>query len=165
LSQREHLIKQHGLLRHPEGGFYKEVHRAESRVRIVGGAYDRSAYTSIFYLLSGDDFSAWHRIRSDETWFFHSGCDLAIYSFSKTGQLQKQRLGTDSGCVQYTIAAGTWFAAQPEAYTSFSFVSCVVAPGFEFEDFELASRQYLLDQFGHCAEHREKIEALTRVAV
>ena len=147
---------------HPEGGFYAEVHRAKQRVQAGSATPERSAYTSIHYLLAGHDFSAWHRIQSDETWFFQSGCDLVNYSFAENGQLQAQRLGIESGCFQLTIAARTWFAAQPAQAHSCSFVSCVVAPGFEFEDFELASRQLLLKEFGHSPEHRAKIEEFTR---
>jgi len=162
LSEQQRLIEQHGLVLHPEGGFYAEVHRAEQRVQVGSAMPERSAYTSIHYLLAGNDFSAWHRIQSDETWFFHSGCDLVIYRFAENGQLQTQRLGVESGCFQLTIAARTWFAAQPAQAESCSFVSCVVAPGFEFEDFELASRHLLLEEFGHSPEHRAKIEAFTR---
>ena len=162
MSEQQRLIERHGLVPHPEGGFYAEVHRAKQRVQAGSATPERSAYTSIHYLLAGHDFSAWHRIQSDETWFFHSGCDLVIYSFAENGQLQAQRLGIESGCFQLTIAARTWFAAQPAQAQSCSFVSCVVAPGFEFEDFELASRQLLLKEFGHSPEHRAKIEAYTR---
>jgi hypothetical protein len=162
LSKQQQLIEQYGLVPHPEGGFYAEVHRAKQRVQTGAGSPERSAYTSIHYLLAGDDFSAWHRIQSDETWFFHSGCDLIIYSFAENGQLQAQRLGADSGCFQLTIAARTWFASQPAQADSCSFVSCVVAPGCEFEDFELGSRPLLLKAYGHSPESRTKIEAFTR---
>ena len=162
MKEQQRLIELHGLVPHPEGGFYAEVHRASHRVLIGSAGHERSAYTSIYYLLGGEDFSSWHRIQSDETWFFHSGCDLAIYSFAENGQLQAQRLGAESGCFQLTLAAKTWFAAQPCQAGSCSFVSCVVAPGFEFEDFELASRGGLLETFGHTPENREKIKAFTR---
>ena len=162
MNEQNRLIERYGLVPHPEGGFYAEVHRAEHRVRAGSESPERSAYTSIHYLLAGDDFSAWHRIQSDETWFYHSGCDLVIYSFAADGQLKTQRLGVESGCYQLTIAARTWFAAQAEQAESCSFVSCVVAPGFEFEDFELGSRQLLLKTYGHSPDSREKIEAFTR---
>jgi len=162
VSEQTQLIERYDLAPHPEGGFYAEVHRAKRRVHAGSGSPERSAYTSIHYLLAGNDFSAWHRIQSDETWFFHLGCDLVIYSFAKNGHLQAQRLGLESGCFQLTIAAGTWFAAQPAQADSCSLLSCVVAPGFEFEDFELASRQGLLAEYGHSAENRAKIEAFTR---
>lgn len=162
ISEQQRLIEQHGLVPHPEGGFYAEVHRAKRRVQPGLGLPERSAYTSIHYLLAGNDFSAWHRIQSDETWFFHSGCDLIIYSFAENGHLQAQRLGVESGCFQLTIAARTWFAAQPANAESCSFLSCVVAPGFEFEDFELASRELLLKTYGLSPENRAKIEAFTR---
>ena len=162
MSETQRLIEQHGLVPHPEGGFYAEVHRAQCRVHAGLRLPERSAYTSIHYLLAGDDFSACHRIQSDETWFFHSGCDLIIYSFAENGQLQAQHLGVDSGCFQLTIPARTWFAAQPARADSCNFVSCVVAPGFEFEDFELGSRQLLLEAYGQSPESRTKIEAFTR---
>ena len=95
VSEQQRLIEQHGLVPHPEGGFYAEAHRAKHRVQTGEGSPERSAYTSIHYLLAGDDFSGWHRIQSDETWFFHSGCDLVIYSFAENGQLQTQLLGAD----------------------------------------------------------------------
>ena len=63
---------------HPEGGFYREMHRASSLVKEANGS-SKNAYSSIYYLLSGRDFSAWHCIQSDETWFFHLGCDIAIH--------------------------------------------------------------------------------------
>jgi len=162
LNEQQRLIELHGLVPHPEGGFYAEVHRANLRVLSGSEGYERSAYTSIYYLLGGEDFSSWHRIQSDETWFFHSGCDLVIYSFAENGQLQTQRLGAEVGCFQLTIPARTWFAAQPAQAAYCSFVSCVVAPGFEFEDFEIGSRQSLLEVYGHRPEHRAKIEAFTR---
>jgi predicted cupin superfamily sugar epimerase len=162
LNEQQRLIELHGLVPHPEGGFYAEVHRANLRVLSGSEGYERSAYTSIYYLLGGEDFSSWHRIQSDETWFFHSGCDLAIYSFAENGQLHVQRLGAESGRFQLTIPAKTWFAAQPCQAASCSFVSCVVSPGFEFQDFELGSRQSLLAAYGHHPEHQAKIEAFTR---
>jgi predicted cupin superfamily sugar epimerase len=71
------------LAPHPEGGFYREVHRSKTIVADSKGSGDKSAYTSIYYLLSGKDFSAWHRIKSDETWYFHLGCDVVIYFFDE----------------------------------------------------------------------------------
>jgi len=156
------LVEDLKLLPHPEGGFYREMYRSPTIVN-ADGLVQKSAYTSIYYLLSGNDFSSWHRIRSDETWYFHSGCDVIIYSFSENKALQTIQLGLDSKCLQATISANTWFAAKPKEETSFCLVSCAVAPGFEFADFEIGKRDSLLNEFGQSYSSIKAIEALTRV--
>jgi len=155
------LVEDLKLLPHPEGGFYREMYRSPTIVN-ADGLVQKSAYTSIYYLLSGNDFSSWHRIRSDETWYFHSGCDVIIYSFSENKALQTIQLGLDAKCLQATIPANTWFAAKPTQQNSFCLVSCAVAPGFEFADFEIGERDSLLDEFGRSDDNLKAIESLTR---
>ena len=156
------LVETLKLLRHPEGGFYREMYRSPTLVS-ADGAGHKSAYTSIYYLLAGEDFSSWHRIKSDETWYFHSGCDVIIHFFDENKELQTIQLGLDSKCLQATIPANTWFAAKPISQNSFCLVSCAVAPGFEFADFEIGKRDSLLREFGHSADNIKAIETLTRV--
>lgn len=148
---------------HPEGGFFKEMHRSTTSVRDANGMGKKSALTSIYYLLAGNDFSSWHRISSDEAWYFHLGCDVLIYFFDQNKILQTIQLGHESQNLQTAILANTWFAAKPLQQDSFSLVSCAVAPGFEFEDFEIANREALLTEFGNSADNREAIEMFTRV--
>lgn len=155
------LVEDLSLLPHPEGGFYREMYRSPTMVSAEGAGL-KSAYTSIYYLLSGGDFSSWHRIKSDETWYFHSGCDVSIYFFDKNKELQTIQLGLDSKCLQATISANTWFAAKPMHQNSFCLVSCAVAPGFEFVDFEIGQREILLRELGHSADNIKAIETLTR---
>ena len=150
------------LLPHPEGGYYKEVHRSRTLVKDLNGVADKSAYTSIYYLLSGGEFSSWHRIKSDETWYFHLGCDVLIYFFDENKSLKTIQVGMTSKNLQATIPANTWFAARSLNEDAFCLVSCAVAPGFEFDDFEIAKREYLLKEFGTSAESIQMIEALTR---
>lgn len=147
---------------HPEGGFYREMYRSETRVSDLSLAGDKSAHTSIYYLLSGKDFSAWHRIESDETWYFHLGCDLLIYFIDQNKMVRAVRIGMESKSFQATIPAHTWFAAKPLKEDAYCLVSCAVAPGFEFEDFEMGNREALLNEFGITAENTKLIEALTR---
>jgi predicted cupin superfamily sugar epimerase len=156
------LVNDLKLLPHPEGGFYREMYRSPTMVN-ANGVAQKSAYTSIYYLLSGDDFSSWHRIKSDETWYFHSGGDVIIYFFDKNKALQTIQLGLDSKCLQATIPANTWFAAKPISQNSFCLVSCAVAPGFEFTDFEIGRRDTLLIEFGSSLDGIKAIETLTRV--
>jgi uncharacterized protein len=146
---------------HPEGGFYREMHRASSLVKEANGR-SKNAYSSIYYLLSGNDFSAWHRIQSDETWFFHLGCDIAIHYFDDQAMLKTVQIGLGSMQFQVTIPAGTWFAAKPVRTDAFCLVSCVVGPAFTFTEFEMGKRQSLLDAFGTTALHKEVIEVFTR---
>lgn len=156
------LVNDLKLLPHPEGGFYREMYRSPTIVN-ANGLAQKSAYTSIYYLLSGDDFSSWHRIKSDETWYFHSGGDVVIYFFDLNKALQTIQLGLDSKCLQATIPANTWFAAKPISQNSFCLVSCAVAPGFEFTDFEIGQRDSLLNEFGSSLDGIKAIETLTRV--
>ncbi len=147
---------------HPEGGFYREMHRASSLVKEANGN-SKNAYSSIYYLLSGNDYSAWHRIQSDETWFFHLGCDIAIHYFNAQNTLATVQIGIDSMQFQTTIPAGTWFSAKPVRTDSFCLVSCVVGPAFTFTEFEMGQRQTLLDAFGTTVLQKQAIEAFTRV--
>jgi predicted cupin superfamily sugar epimerase len=147
---------------HPEGGFFREVHRSKTIVADSKGSGDKSAYTSIYYLLSGKDFSAWHRIKSDETWYFHLGCDVVIYFFDENKLLQSTQVGMASMNLQATIPPNTWFAAKPIRENDFCLVSCAVAPGFEFDDFEIGRRGDLVAEFGISAKSIQIIEALTR---
>jgi len=147
---------------HPEGGFYKEIYRSKIAIKDLKGVGNKCAYTSIYYLLSGKDFSAWHRIKSDETWYFHLGCDVLIYFFDENKLLRTIQVGMTSKNLQATIPAHTWFAAKPISENDFCLVSCAVAPGFEFDDFEIARRDDLSKEFGGSAENSQIIEALTR---
>ena len=155
------LVQRLNLLPHPEGGFYKEMYRAplEFEVPILNGV--RPAYTSIYFLLPGDSFSAWHKVASDESWFFHTGCSLSIYLMNALGKLEEHRVGVDDQ-LQMTVPANTWFAAKAHEASSFSLVSCTVAPGFDFADFELGRRQQLLDQFGDSEENKVIFTRFTR---
>jgi predicted cupin superfamily sugar epimerase len=155
------VIDSLGLEPHPEGGFYREMHRASSLIKEANGN-GKNAYSSIYYLLSGNDFSAWHRIHSDETWFFHLGCDIAIHYLDLKNRLAVVQIGLESMQFQATVPAGTWFAAKPVQTDAFCLVSCVVGPAFTFTEFEMGQRQTLLDSFGTSDKHIEAIQALTR---
>ena len=147
---------------HPEGGHYREMHRSPHRVLSHRHGAARSAYTSIYFLLPPRGFSAWHRITSDETWFHHAGGDVLILYFDTHGSLQTVTLGLGSGHMQFTVPANTWFAARPADSNAFAFVSCVVGPGFEFADFELATPEALRAEFGTTPENLSAIEAFCR---
>jgi predicted cupin superfamily sugar epimerase len=151
---------------HPEGGFYASTYR--SREYIPAAALpdrfpaDRLVSTAIYFLLAGHQFSAFHRIKSDELWHFYDGCGLEIYVIHPDGRGEVLRLGRDIAqgyAFQQLVPAGCWFASRPVDSTSFCLVGCTVAPGFDFEDFELANCAALTQQF---PAHRSWIEQLTR---
>ncbi|MBV8499552.1 MAG: cupin domain-containing protein [Candidatus Eremiobacteraeota bacterium] len=150
------LIRDLGLRPHPEGGYFSEAYRSGSRV--VAGARARSAVTSIYYLLAGDDFSAFHRLPSDELWHHYEGADVAIECIDADGTHRRVVIGA-GGARQAAIQPGVWFAAHLAEGGAYALVGCDVAPGFEYDDFEIASRTALR---GAYPRHAALIERLTR---
>ena len=156
------IVEKLGLQAHPEGGFYKETYRSNQTIETDKNVF-RNISTAIYFLLENENKSLFHRIKSDETWYFHLGCDVLIYFFDGSKTLQTIQLGMGSKILQATIPAHTWFAAKPMSEDSFCLVSCAVAPGFEFDDFEIGRREDLMAEFGISAKGIQIIEALTRV--
>ncbi|OZI23917.1 hypothetical protein CAL26_10940 [Bordetella genomosp. 9] len=146
-DEAQRLIDRLGLQPHPEGGYYRETYRAAETVHRPTLAVQRSASTAIYYMLSGDAWSAWHRIRSDEVWHFYAGGALLVHVLDGQGALTTHRLGNavdDPDCVfQAVVPAGCWFAAERVRTDRHTLVGCTVAPGFEFSDFELADVERL----------------------
>jgi uncharacterized protein len=143
-------IKHLSLRPHPEGGFYKEVFRSEMEVNRVSSAEKKQAITSIYYLLEGSDFSGFHRIASDELWYFHKGSPLLIHAIDPKGNYTALELSdTTSGSLSVTVKAGVWFASEIPSKTGFTLVSCAVAPGFELSEFEMAKKQHLVTLYPH----------------
>jgi predicted cupin superfamily sugar epimerase len=142
------IIEQLQLLPHPEGGYYRETYRSEEEMTTSGGDR-RKVCTAIYYLLEGPDKSHFHRIRSDELWFFHAGEPLEILEI-REGQLKTITLGRSllGEEMPFAVIPGnTWFAAHIKSSSAYSLVSCVVAPGFDFADFELAERATLIREY------------------
>ncbi|WP_400191954.1 cupin domain-containing protein [Hymenobacter sp. B81] len=146
------LIQTLQLLPHPEGGYYRETYRASQQLTVDGGA-TRQVSTAIYYLLENHDKSHFHRIQSDELWFFHQGQPLEIILLSGP-EPTFITLGNDlaAGEVpQAVVPVHTWFGARLKHREGYALVSCTVAPGFDFADFELASREALTAEFPHLA--------------
>lgn len=150
MSRIEHLIKQYDLQPHPEGGWYKQSYKSKESVPATalpqrfGGS--RVLSTAIYFLLDKGHFSAFHRIKSDECWHFYAGDPLQVFVINQTGDLEIITLGNDVSkeqTFQYVVPADCWFASRPAPGSEYCFVGCTVAPGFEFEDFELADAQLL----------------------
>jgi predicted cupin superfamily sugar epimerase len=150
---------------HPEGGFFRESYRSEQTMQAPapgGGSVQRNVCTAIYFLLEAGNFSAFHRIKSDEIWHFYAGQALEVLELLPDGELCCTRLGSDilrGEIPQYVVPADTWFASRVVDGGTFSLVGCTVAPGFDFADFQLARRQELLEIF---PQHRQIITELTR---
>jgi predicted cupin superfamily sugar epimerase len=151
----DRLVSRLQLLPHPEGGYYRETWRSEQMVTVQRGTstVQRPAMTSIYFLLRTQDHSCLHRILSDELWHFVQGDPLTVHRIHLDGRLQYSTLGNVAGlnheCV---VTAGEWFGAtvMPGEH-GYSLVSCVVAPGFDFQDFEMGDDEALVRQFPHAA--------------
>ncbi len=150
---------------HREGGYFRETYRAAESISdaALPERYDgpRALMTAIYFLLPSGEISALHRLRSDELWFFHAGSALTVVTLGEDAGLAQTRLGPDADrgeCLQAIVASGLWVGAVVEAPHSYGLVSCTVAPGFDFDDFELAERDVLIRRF---PQHRAIIEQLT----
>lgn len=161
----KYWIKKLRLEPHPEGGFYRQTYKAEMvlpQAVLPGFSGDRAASTAIYFLLEGENFSAFHRLRSDEIWHFYAGGGLAVHVFAEDGGYSQRLLGRDVEAgeeLQAVVKAGCWFASEVRDRRSWAVVGCTVAPGFEFEDFEMARREELARRY---PQHRELIRRLTR---
>jgi uncharacterized protein len=157
-------IEKLNLLPHPEGGYFKETYRSNdtSTFQLGGLQKTRAHSTSIYFLMEKGNFSAFHRILSDEVWHFYAGESLEVFYIDHNGLLQRIFLGSNpenGEQLQGVVPANCWFASRPFLKSHYSLVGCTVAPGFDFEDFEMAKRASLIQEF---PEHQKIIEELTR---
>ena len=159
-------VKRLRLEPHPEGGYFRQTYRSEMTIAQqalpTGFGGPRAASTAIYFLLEGRNFSAFHRLRSDEMWHFYAGSPLLVHVIDLSGKHSTIFLGSalDVGqTLQAVVPAGYWFASHVANWDSFGLVGCTVAQGFEFEDFEMGKRGELVAAF---PQHREIIQSLTR---
>jgi uncharacterized protein len=155
------------LIAHPEGGYYRETYRSELTIarealppQFTGA---RLASTAIYFLLEGENFSAFHRLRSDELWHFYAGSSISVHVIEPDGSHSQIRVGSnpeDGDVLQAAVKAGRWFASRVRDPRSFALAGCTVAPGFDFADFELGKRSELIRLY---PQHRKLIEQLTRI--
>ncbi|MBE9915606.1 cupin domain-containing protein [Paenibacillus donghaensis] len=140
------LVKALGLQPHPEGGWYKELWKASFEIpkEVLPAKYSgsRPSASSIYFLLHPGEFSKWHRVYSDELWLWHSGSPLQLVlggDEENPGERKEIVLGTDleKGQVpQALVPANVWQEARPLGDEPV-LVSCVVSPGFHFDDFTM----------------------------
>lgn len=156
------LVVRWGLEPHPEGGFFRETFRSAAIVEPIPGL-TRAASTAIYFLLPAGQFSAFHRVASDEVWHHYDGDPVDLHSIDAHGAYLRVRIGRryrDGDVPQHVVRAGVWQAAQTVG-DRWALCGCTVAPGFDFADFEMPSRGDLVARF---PEHRAIVQALTRPA-
>jgi predicted cupin superfamily sugar epimerase len=159
----KHYVKKLKLKKHPEGGYYREVYRSGE---LILGEHlpkrfksSRNFSTSIYFLLEGAQFSAFHYLQSDEIWHFYDGSDVIIYLINQNGRFSKKKVGKGKKSkFQVTVEKNNWFAAELENKKSFALIGCTVSPGFEFDDFTLGNKQELIKKY---SKHKKLIEKLT----
>ena len=166
IKSAQYWIDRLNLIAHPEGGYYRETYRSQLSIarealppQFTGS---RLVSTAIYFLLDGENFSAFHRLRSDELWHFYSGSPITVYVIAPDGGYSEIQLGSDPDAgeaLQAVVKAGCWFASRVRDSKSFALAGCTVAPGFDLADFELGKREELVRLY---PQHRNLIESLTR---
>ncbi|MFT6971541.1 MAG: putative cupin superfamily sugar epimerase [Roseivirga sp.] len=166
MKTAQYYIEKLKLQAHPEGGFYAETYRSKDRLHEskLPDRYRSSRVfgTSIYFLLSTESVSNFHRLNSDEIWHFHAGGTAKVHIISPQGNYSFKMIGSDLEAdeqLQLIIPKHHWFAAEIVS-GDFILVGCTVAPGFEFEDFHLADRSELASVYPN---HKTLIERFTKV--
>lgn len=155
----EKIIQDLKLISHPEGGYYKRTYQSTLKTQAAHGI--RPTGTAIYYLLESKDFSCWHRHKADEIWHHYHGSNLILYQINAQGELTQTLVGSifANTVPQCLIPANTWFAAEVETPNSFAFIGCSLAPGFDFEDFEIAEQTKFIASY---PQHTSIIKKLSR---
>lgn len=145
---------------------YREIYRSEERIAAdalplrFGG--ERCFSTSIYYLVRHPELSALHRLHQDEIWHFYEGDPLSVCILDKEGNCRVQKMGRDADRgeqLQLVLRAGEIFGASVAQSGGYALIGCTVAPGFEFQDFELVGRETMLAAY---PLHRDLILQYTR---
>ncbi|MBS4211317.1 cupin domain-containing protein [Neobacillus rhizophilus] len=155
------LVKNLELEPHPEGGYFKRTFESSEQISdqelAVNYNGKRKLYTSIYFALTSDDVSHFHRLKSDELWYFHGGSSLTIHIIHENGEYEEIMLGLNlnNGEVpQALVPKNAIFGSSVREKDTCSLVGCMVSPGFDFQDFELFTQDELLQKY---PQHRKII--------
>lgn len=139
-----------------EGGFFVETYRSSEMTTSLPARYSdsRNYSTAIYYLLTSNARSKFHRLQSDEVWHFYRGDPVELIMLLDDGQSNRIELGAEWELARHpqaVVPRGTWQGARLIEGGQWALLGCTVAPGFDFADFELASREELLISHSKCA--------------
>lgn len=161
----DYFIEKLNMISHPEGGFYKEVDVSKENITDkdlnVNFEDTRNLWSSIYFLLGHGEVSNFHRLKSDEMWYYHAGSPLTIYMISPEGKLIEAQLGLniEKGEKPQVLVPKNYIFGSAMNNEGYALVGCMVSPGFDFKDFELFERKDLLNEY---PEHKDIINKLTR---
>jgi predicted cupin superfamily sugar epimerase len=143
-------IKHLQLIQHPTAGHYKVVYESPETLMNKENQ-PRRAHSSIYYLLESHEIGYWRCIKSDETFHFYAGSDLTLHLIKKDGTVRQVKMGNlsedASAKFQFTVPANTWFALEVTQKNSYSLVACSVTPGFDYYDYNILDKKYMLSIF------------------
>lgn len=149
-------IEKLDLQAHPEGGYFRETYESAEMIpatclpsRYAG---NRAFATCTYFLLAPGNFSAFHRLQSDEIWHFYYGEAMTLHIITPGGRYLPVTLGPDpdtGGVFQYTVPRNHWMAADIQGENAYALLGNTVSPGFRYEDFEMPGRETLFRLFPH----------------
>ncbi len=149
------LIETLQLEPHPERGYFTETYRASTQVHASTHPGARAASTAIYFLVTREQPSTYlHRLCSDEVFHLYEGGPLSVLRLFPDGKSDVARLGLDLEIgerPQLVMRAGTWFGTELAPEASHCLIGCTVAPGFDFDDFELGSTSDLAHRYPEAA--------------
>lgn len=155
-------IKKLNLEKHPEGGYFVNTYRSDKTIDLRDYNGARYACTAIYYLLTGNQFSSFHIMKSDEIWHFYLGSSITLHILDSKGRLNEKILGpnfNDGERFQVVVKSGCWFAASVNEKKSYSLVGCTVSPGFDYRDWKMGDRKLLTKMY---PQHKWIIEKYTK---
>lgn len=146
----DELIDLLNLEPHPEGGAFAETYRSSEEITTADGRV-RNIGTAIYFLLREGQLSQWHRVASDELWYYHAGDPLILEVIDHHGNFTTQKLGMPASTSETDIRPQRIIKAHEwqRAYTTgtFTMLSCTVHPGFSFDDFEMGAVDSLANEY------------------
>ena len=156
MKSAEYYIKNLKMEPHVEGGYYKESFISNDELK-----KDKKLWSSIYFLLRTGEVSNFHRLKSDELWYYHDGEALTIYMITPEGELVTRQLGKniENGETPQILVPKGYIFGSAMNNDGYALVGCMVSPAFEYEEFELFERSYLLESYPN---HRDIIMKLTR---
>jgi len=144
------FIDRYRLQPHPEGGWFREVHRSDHPLGVLAGyPGERTALTAIYFLLAAGDFSAFHRVRSEEAWVHLAGAPLELVLLGEEPRIVPL---APAGYGEPLVVVPRDMFQAARSLGDFTFAACLVAPGFDFADFELPTRPELEKVYPRQAE-------------
>lgn len=161
----DYFIKELNMIAHREGGFYKESFKSEEtladRISNDEKKESKKLWSSIYFLLRDGEVSNFHRLKSDEMWYYHSGSPLTIYMITPDGNLITEQLGLniEKGEKPQVLVPKDYIFGSAMNNEGYALVGCMVSPAFDFKEFELFERDYLLEKYPY---YKEVILKLTR---